>query len=523
MNINLRLLTGVVLLLLGNLAMAQDSCTFVQQVTVKEGKDQAVLAVEMESTSLKNGYWVKQTDIPGYLGSGFIQYVGGDATGDTTKSVITYTIEVVKAGTHSFKLRAYREDYHDNDVWVRFPHGGVFTRIGTDPTVTGTKGSKWFKAMIGQEDKWYAFAKTQHVGTAWGETLHDIYVDFPAPGVYTVQFAGRATGFRLDRFYIYQTSSSFYGMGTEASPTPESPKVNCQPYSGNADYPYVATPLEDQEVTGTLTGTTTFTYPINPNTFVNPTGATLHYQAFLGNMQPLPTWLTFNPSTKTFSYNPTYGDGGKYTILVRAQENNQRFAVDAFVLTVLGNKPPLMSSILKDTTIEVGDAFTLDMNDYFSDPDNHTLSYIASSHAGSLPSWLTLTGSNFEGTPETADVGNDTIYVIADDGNGGSISESFVIKIKAASIQGTKKAVRLNASLYPNPAENIIYIKTQEAGEGSITISDNMGRVYFAESNIELNKEIQLDLGSMNMNSGLYIIRVKSDKGSEFSSMIVKK
>jgi hypothetical protein len=516
MNINLRLLTGAALLLLGNLTIskAQDSCTFEQELFKVNNVDQTRLTVEMESTTLKDGYWVKQTDIPGSQG-GYIQYVGGDATGDTTKSILTYTLKIHQAGLHSFKIRAYREDYHDNDVWVRFPHGGVMTKINNDST--GSKGSKWFKAMIGQEDKWYAFAKTQHVGTAWGETLHDIYVRFPEPGVYTVQFAGRATGFRLDRFYIYQ-ASSYYGMGEDpGSLKPESPKINCQPYATTV-HPYVANPLLDQSVNGN----TAWTYTFDINTFVNPTGGNLNYQAFLGNMLPLPSWITFNAATRTFTGNPTYADGGKYNILVKAQSNG-KFAVDAFVLTVLGNNPPIMSTILKDTTIEVGDAFTLDMNDYFTDSDDHTIAYIASSHEGNLPSWISLTGSTFEGTPGTADIGNDTIYVIADDGNGGSISESFVIKIKSATIQGIKNVSKINASLYPNPAENTIYIKTQETGEGTITISDNMGRVYFAESNIVLNKEIMLDLASMNMNSGLYIIRVKSDKGSEFSSMIVKK
>ncbi|GAL87059.1 hypothetical protein MYP_4289 [Sporocytophaga myxococcoides] len=67
----------------------------------------------MESTNLNGGFWVVQNDVPGYTGSGFIQYIGGDATGVTGRSQLTYTFRVKETGCHSFKMRAFREIYHD--------------------------------------------------------------------------------------------------------------------------------------------------------------------------------------------------------------------------------------------------------------------------------------------------------------------------------------------------------------------------------------------------------------------------
>jgi hypothetical protein len=507
MKIKLLSLKGMLLLLICNInytyAQIPDSCTFVE-------KD-SIITIEMESTNLNGGFWVKQTDLPDYLGSGFIQYIGGDAIGVPGISQLSYTFRVKEAGRHSFKMRGYRDGYHDNDVWVRFPQGGVMTKIGSDST--GTMGSNWFKAVIGARDQWYGFVKTQHLGTAWGETFHDIYVDFPAPGVYTVEFSGRATGFRIDRFMLYYQRSSFHGMATTNA---ESARENCSPYN-MAGKPYVENPMADQ----TVDGGTPWTYTFPSNTFG---GSSLGYTSFLGSMSPLPAWMSFNAATRTFTGNPTYAEGGQYTILVKA-ENNGAHAVDAFILTVNGNNPPVMSSALKDTVANIGQTFMYDMNPNFSDEDGHTLTYTAVSHEGPLPSWLSLNGSSFIGNPTTSDLGNDTIYVTVSDGNGGSLTETFIITVKSVSIQGTNGQVsRINGSIYPNPTDNIVNLRMDEEGNGTLTLSDNLGRIFYYQEDMDLGKEISVDLSSLNLQPGLYVFRIKSEeKGSEYNGLVIKK
>ncbi|WP_028979548.1 putative Ig domain-containing protein [Sporocytophaga myxococcoides] len=500
------LIKAILFYLIGlNLASAQvlDSCTFVQR--------DSIITIEMESANLNGGFWVVQNDVPGYTGSGYIQYIGGDATGVPGKSQLTYTFRVKEAGRHSFKMRAFRENYHDNDVWVKFPHGGVITKIGNDST--GTMGSNWFKAVIGARNEWYGFVKTQHLGTAWGETFHDIYVDFPEPGVYTVQFSGRASMFRIDRFMLYYQKSSFFGMNPDNT---ESAKENCQPYNTMGRL-YLSKPLLDY----TIRSGETWTYTIPENTFEG--GTSIGYSSFLGNMFPLPSWLSFDQKTRTFTANPAFENGGKYTVLVKAEDNGTH-AVDAFTLNVLGNRPPEHASTISDTTAFTGQNFTYDLSPYFSDADDNTLNYSARSGSGAIPSWLSLEGSTLSGTPSNADIGNDTIYVTISDDFGGSLVESFIITVKYAVVESLYKNNSRKLYMYPNPADQILNIRTEGNGKGSMALIDNMGKIIFKTENVDLENDIILDLESASIKPGIYTLKIKSNNStSEYNGLVVKK
>ncbi|HEY8399860.1 MAG TPA: putative Ig domain-containing protein [Cytophagaceae bacterium] len=500
------ILLGMLSLMLINFLHAQipDSCTFVQT--------DSIITIEMESANLNGGFWIYQNDKPGYTGNGFIQYVGGDATGVPGKSQLTYTFRVKEAGRHSFKMRAFRDDYHDNDVWVRFPHGGVVTKIDNDST--GSLGSEWFKAMIGARDTWYGFVKTQLHGTSWGETLHDIYVDFPEPGVYTVQFSGRASMFRIDRFMLYYKKSSFFGMDPA---NPESPRENCEPYNMEGKL-FVANPIPDISIKGNET----WTFTVPDSTFGGSTS--IGYSSYLGNMFPLPSWITFDSKTKTFTANPIYENGGQYTIIVKG-ENNGSHAVDAFYLTVSGNNPPVMLTPLKDTIVNAGEDFVYDFGSNFFDEDGHVLTYQLTSQEGSLPSWLSLSGTTLTGSPSLEDVGIDTIYITVDDGFGGSITEGFRIEVKPVVIQGVNSFKgRMDLSIYPNPVDDIINITSEYKGTGSIYIIGQLGKVYARMENIALGSATSLDISSVGLQPGLYLIRVKSDESTlEYNGLLIKK
>ncbi|WP_152600142.1 putative Ig domain-containing protein, partial [Cellvibrio mixtus] len=61
-----------------------------------------------------------------------------------------------------------------------------------------------------------------------------------------------------------------------------------------------------------------------------------------------------------------------------------------------------------------------------------TLTYSAQLNGGgSLPSWLSFNAATrtFSGTPANGDVGTISIDVIADDGNGGTVTDTFDIVI----------------------------------------------------------------------------------------------
>jgi hypothetical protein len=79
---------------------------------------------------------------------------------------------------------------------------------------------------------------------------------------------------------------------------------------------------------------TTFTLPLPANTFADLDGDTLTYTATLENGNPIPSWLTFNAATQTFSGTPTTANAGGLNIKVTATDPSGASASDIFVLTV---------------------------------------------------------------------------------------------------------------------------------------------------------------------------------------------
>ncbi|MEP6889348.1 MAG: putative Ig domain-containing protein, partial [Nitrospirota bacterium] len=97
------------------------------------------------------------------------------------------------------------------------------------------------------------------------------------------------------------------------------------------DAPTVAAPLVDQAVTKEV-----------PFTFIVPTGAfadvdpgdSLVYSATLTDNSALPSWLAFNPTTRTFSGTPQSADVGTLTVKVTATDTGSLSGSDTFTLAV---------------------------------------------------------------------------------------------------------------------------------------------------------------------------------------------
>ena len=97
-----------------------------------------------------------------------------------------------------------------------------------------------------------------------------------------------------------------------------------------------------------------------------------------------------------------------------------------------GNAPTVGNAI-SDQTATAGTAFSYTFPDNtFSDADGNTLTYTATrSDNSALPSWLSFTPSTrtFSGTPQSANVGTLSVKVTADDGTGGTVSDTFDIAV----------------------------------------------------------------------------------------------
>ncbi|MBI0432194.1 putative Ig domain-containing protein, partial [Pectobacterium parmentieri] len=79
-------------------------------------------------------------------------------------------------------------------------------------------------------------------------------------------------------------------------------------------------------------------------TFIDPDGDTLTLSATLADGSPLPSWITFNPATGTFSGTPGNGDVGNLTIKVTANDGDASVST-TFSLTVTNvNDAPVVGT-----------------------------------------------------------------------------------------------------------------------------------------------------------------------------------
>ncbi len=100
------------------------------------------------------------------------------------------------------------------------------------------------------------------------------------------------------------------------------------------------------------------------------------------------------------------------------------------------NTAPVVANAISDRKAPTGQAFRYAFPaNTFTDADSDSLTYTATRGDDSaLPNWLTFTAATrtFTGTPASGDAGTLTVKVTADDGNGGTVSDSFDIEVAVA-------------------------------------------------------------------------------------------
>ena len=99
----------------------------------------------------------------------------------------------------------------------------------------------------------------------------------------------------------------------------------------------------------------------------------------------------------------------------------------------VANNPPRVANVIPDGAATAGMAFSYTFPaNTFSDADGDNLTYTAAEPDGSaLPPWLSFNAGTrtFSGTPRSADVGTLSVEVTADDGNDGTVSDTFDIVV----------------------------------------------------------------------------------------------
>lgn len=138
------------------------------------------------------------------------------------------------------------------------------------------------------------------------------------------------------------------------------------------DTPTIANPIPDQNAAEGAA----FIYTFPANTFNNvDIGDSLTYAATLVASLPLPTWLSFDAGTRTFSGSPDYSSAGVYDIEVTATDQSGASGSDTFKIAVVNvNRAPEAVDPGLQTDSE-GDSVHLQIR--ASDPDGDVITFTA--------------------------------------------------------------------------------------------------------------------------------------------------
>jgi Ca2+-binding RTX toxin-like protein len=189
--------------------------------------------------------------------------------------------------------------------------------------------------------------------------------------------------------------------------------------------PVLANPLADQEASEDAA----FSFVLPADTFSDP-GDRLAYAT-----GELPSWLSFDSETGTFSGTPSQADVGSVEVRVTVTDEAGLTAEDGFVLVVVNtNDAPVAAQPIADQSASEDAAFSFTVpQEAFSDEDaGEVLEWFARGADGSaLPGWLSFDAleRRFSGTPGDANVGTLEVRVGVNDESGAQASSTFTLTV----------------------------------------------------------------------------------------------
>jgi hypothetical protein len=228
--------------------------------------------------------------------------------------------------------------------------------------------------------------------------------------------------------------------------------------------PVVANLIPDR----TVAEDTAWSYQVPANTFTDADGNTLAYTASLASGAALPSWLSFNASTRTLSGTPPLNFNGNLDLRVTASDGSSSVS-DDFRLTVTPfNDAPVVANAIADQAVAEDTAWSYVVPaNAFSDVDNASLTLSAMlGNGAALPSWLSFNGATrtFSGTPPLNFNGNIDLRVTASDGSA-SVSDDFRLTVTPVN----------DAPVITGTAPLRFSINENVASVGSLSVSDPDG------------------------------------------------
>ncbi len=254
--------------------------------------------------------------------------------------------------------------------------------------------------------------------------------------------------------------------------------------NGTDDAPTVAVALVDQAGTiGTALG-----YTFDSGTFADvDTADTKTYTATLADGSPLPSWLTFNASTRTFSGTPP--GAGTTSVKVTCTDSQGATANDIFDIVVTA---PVVSSVKTALTINpvTGDNVILNSENTGS----ITLTgKVSGTFAAGDTVTLVINGTNYTAT--AAADGSYSVAVLASDlaadsdkkvegavvGTGGELATAAQTYVLESTDTPTQTALAID----PITADNVV-IANEANGSGNVAVTGKVTGVFAAGDTVTL-------------------------------------
>ena len=251
------------------------------------------------------------------------------------------------------------------------------------------------------------------------------------------------------------------------------------------DAPTVANAISDQ----TIAEDSALSFQFASDVFSDvDAGDSLTYAATLADGSTLPSWLSFDASSRTFSGTPSNGDVGAIDVKVTATDGSSATATDTFTLTVTNtNDAPTVANAISDQTIAEDSALSFQFaSDVFSDVDaGDSLTYAATLADGStLPSWLSFDASSrtFSGTPSNGDVGAIDVKVTATDGSSAPATDTFTLTVTNTNVNAVPTPSNFNAKTLQNIYDGVDSFSLNADSERIYTLSSDTPNVAVAVS-----------------------------------------
>lgn len=203
-----------------------------------------------------------------------------------------------------------------------------------------------------------------------------------------------------------------------------------------------------------------------------------------------------------------------WTLNQTAEDNSERY-----VLHFDKNSPPESNTELPNQAFELNETIYFELpEDAFTDPDfGDTLTYKASSADGNeLPNRLVFDPENLSFSGTISELGSYTINIEVTDGFNETAENNFTLEIYDTS--GNNDVSKNSVSIYPNPANDELYIRSLNEQITAITIVDISGKLIVQKYLTQ--KTLKMDVSDLS--KGMYFIEIQT-KSQIFRKSFIKK